>query len=67
MKQTLIYLVGTLILMPCCLMFTDNPLVDFFALIYTLAVFKSPSYSQKAKCFWRAWHKQNLKLTSIIK
>lgn len=66
MKQTLIYLAGTLMLLPCCLMFTDNPLVDIFAMVYTFVVVKSPSYSQKAKRFWRAWHKQNIKITSII-
>lgn len=67
MKQTLIYIAGTLIMLPCCLMFTDNPLVDFFAIIYTLVVVKSPSYSLKAKRFWRAWHKENFKIISTIK
>ena len=66
MKQILHYIVGTIILMPCCMMFTNNLLVDIIAIVYTFAVFKSPSYSQKARRFWRAWHKQNLKITSII-
>lgn len=67
MKQVLTYVIGTLVLMPCCMMFTDNLLVDIFAIAYTFAVYKSPSYSPKVKRFWRSWHKQNLKLTSIIK
>lgn len=67
MKQILIYIAGTLILVPCFMVFTDNLLVDIFAIMYTLVVYKSPKYSQKAKRFWRTWFKQNLKITSIIK
>ena len=67
MKQMLTYIAGTLILLSCCLMFTESFLVDIFAMIYTLVVVKSPSYSQKARRFWRAWHKENFRILSIIK
>lgn len=67
MKNTLIYLTGTLMFLPCVLMFTDNMLVNIFALIYTLGVVFSPKFSLKAKRFWRAWHKENFKIISNIK
>ena len=67
MKQIFTYIMGTLLLLPCCLMFTDNLLVDIFAFTYTLAVVLSPRHSKKAKRFWRVWHRENFRIISTIK
>lgn len=67
MKQMAVYIVGTLLLMPCVLIFTENVLVDLCALIYTLAVVCSSKWSDNAKRFWRIWHRENFRILSIIK
>ena len=67
MKQILIYIAGMLLLLPCCLISTDNLLVDIFVLVYTLVIIKSPCYSQKARRFWRLWHKENFRILLTIK
>lgn len=67
MKQTVTYIMGTLLLLPCLLMFTDSLSVDIFAFVYTLLVLISPQYSQKAKRFWRVWHRENIRIISSIK
>ncbi len=66
MKQVLVYLVGMVLLVPCCLMFTDNALVDVCGSIYTFVVFNSPCLSPKVKRFWRIWHKQNFKVLWLL-
>lgn len=67
MKQTLTYIIGTLLMLPCCLMFTDSLSVDIFAFIYTLVITASPYYSPKTKRFWRIWHRENFRILSSIK
>lgn len=66
MKRMAVYVVGTLLLMPCVLMFTSDVCVDFWALIYTLAVVGSPKWSDNAKRFWRIWHRENFRILSTI-
>lgn len=67
MKGMIIYIAGMLLLLPCCLMLTDDVAVDFVVLCYMLAVVFSPKYSLKAKRFWRVWHRENFRILSIIK
>lgn len=67
MKQVVIYLVGTLMLMPCVLMLTENVLLDCCALAYSWVVFSSPKWSNNAKRFWRVWHRENFRILSTIK
>lgn len=67
MKRMVVYIVGTLLFIPCVLMFTSDVCVNFCALIYTLAVIYSPKWSDNAKRFWRVWHRENFRILSIIK
>ena len=66
-KRFLIYIAGCLLIAPCFLgVVAGNILITLLAVMYGVVLASSPTFSDKARKFWRAWHRENYRIVNYF-
>lgn len=68
MKETIIYIVGSLLWLPTFFAVCANSVcVLLIGLVWGVFLWNSPKISPKVKRFWRTFHKVNFQIINSIK
>lgn len=63
-----VYLMGCIIIAPIVIgLMSDSVVIIALSLFYGLALIVSPRHSQKARKFWRKWHRENFRVINSLK
>lgn len=66
-KRILIYIAGCLLIMPCFFgLMAGNVLITLLAVLYGVVLASSSTFSERARKFWRAWYRENYRITNYL-
>lgn len=67
MKGVMIYIAGCMIVSPCVFgLMTGSVIITLLVIVYGAVIAVSPLYSDIVRKFWRAWYRENFRITNYL-